>query len=417
MSAMLLKLPDFPLSLSGISVQDKHITLKGHAAKSIRVVWVAHDFGFLGGSLGCAEGEKITRAFEYGLEHKLPVVVQCKSGGARMQEGTSSLMQMAKVSVAVEALRRSQLPFISVLFDPTYGGVSASYAMQADVRIGVSDARIGFAGPAVILNTMCEANQAKFDTECPADFQSASYVLEHGQLDFIVDTVSGESKAQLQARVESEVGLVAAILLQKVSSDVSSSGLGSLAAPSEADINRPFNYLNSRSMTRPQAQDIIKTVFESFVELSGDGKQGSDVCIRGGVAMFQGRSCVVLGTHKGHTPQTMQEANYGMASPHGYRIALRLMQMAERFLLPVVTLVDTVGAWPTFECERDGQSEAIATNLTAMASLRVPILTVVIGEGGSGGALGIGMGNRIGMLSGAYFGVISPEGAASILGR
>ena len=143
---------------------------------------MTHNFSFLGGSLGCAEGEKITRAFEYGLENKLAVVVQCRSGGARMQEGTSSLMQMAKVSVAVEALRRAQLPFVVILNDPTYGGVSASYAMQGDVRIATQDARIGFAGPQVILNTMCEADQTKFDATCPADFQSADYVYQHGIL-------------------------------------------------------------------------------------------------------------------------------------------------------------------------------------------------------------------------------------------
>ena len=127
----------------------------------VKIVWVQHDFGFLGGSLGCAEGEKITRSFEYAMKEKLPVCVQCRTGGARMQEGTSSLMQMAKVSVAVEAMHREGLPFIAVLNDPTYGGVSASYAMQADVKIALSDARIGFAGPAVILNTMCEADQSK----------------------------------------------------------------------------------------------------------------------------------------------------------------------------------------------------------------------------------------------------------------
>ena len=113
----------------------------------VKIVWVQHDFGFLGGSLGCAEGEKITRSFEYAMKEKLPVCVQCRTGGARMQEGTSSLMQMAKVSVAVEAMHREGLPFIAVLNDPTYGGVSASYAMQADVKIALSNARIGFAGP------------------------------------------------------------------------------------------------------------------------------------------------------------------------------------------------------------------------------------------------------------------------------
>ena len=121
-----------------------------------------------------------------------------------------------------------------------------------------------------------------------------------------------------------------------------------------------------------QTQDIISNLFQHFVELSGDGRMGRDCCIRGGLCSLGGpaggQGCVVIATFKGHTPQTMQEANYGMASPHGYRTALRLMKLAERFGLPVVTLVDTVGAWPTFECERDGQSEAIATNLTVQLS-------------------------------------------------
>ncbi len=154
-----------------------------------------------------------------------------------------------------------------------------------------------------------------------------------------------------------------------------------------------------------------------YIGLDGDGKVGRDGCIQGGLALFDGSPCIVLGTFKGHTPQTMLDTNYGMASPHGYRTAMKLFKLAERFHLPVVTIIDTVGAWPTFECEKDGQSEAIATNLTVMASLKVPIVTLVLGEGGSGGALGIGMGNFVAMCSGGYFGVISPEGAASILGR
>ena len=321
---------------------------------------------------------------------------------------------MAKVSVAVEALHKAGIPFISVLSDPTYGGVSASYAMQADVRIAFSDARIGFAGPAVILNTMCEADQAKFDLQCPPDFQSASYLLEHGQVDMVIEKVDGQdSQKQIQSIV---AGIAQKLMSKKLGAD-SPKGVIKAQPASEAEKNQPFNYTRSRKIDRPHSADIIGNVFESFVEMTGDGKVGRDICIRGGLATFNGRACVVLGTYKGHTPQTMQAANYGMASPHGYRTALRLMQLAERFGLPVVTLVDTVGAWPTFGCEGDGQSEAIATNLTAMAGLTVPIITILLGEGGSGGALGIGMGNIIGMLSGGYFGVISPEGAASILGR
>jgi len=332
-----------------------------------------------------------------------------------MQEGALSLMQMAKVASALEAVRRKKIPVLSLLLDPTYGGVSASYAMEADIRIATSDARIGFAGPEVILNTMCDRDQAAFDKQCPPDFQSASHLYQHGQLDVVVEA---EPKATMMTRVED---VVSKILYMLTSPDCSQLGLSpideSILKVTDEEKAVPFNYTRARNIDRPQVQDIISNLFTSFVELSGDGRVGRDCCIRGGLALFEGRACIVLGTFKGHTPQTMQEANYGMASPHGYRTALRLMRMAEHFKIPVITLVDTVGAWPTFECENDGQSEAIATNLTAMSSLTVPIVTIFLGEGGSGGALGIGMGNIIGMCSGGYFGVISPEGAASILGR
>eukprot|EP01036_Dinobryon_divergens_P026089 gene26088-34697_t len=388
----------------------------------LKVVWATHNFAFLGGSLGCAEGEKLTKAFEYGLAHGLAVVVQCMSGGARMQEGTLSLMQMAKISVAVDALHKKGLPFVSVLCDPTYGGVSASYAMQADVKIAVSsDTRIGFAGPAVILNTMCEANQSLFDEQCPTDFQAASSVYQHGQVDMVLQGPPNSA----------EFGRTVATLLRALlATPHSSSPPIQFFATGEPESSAGgsggdyvFNYTSARRIDRPQTQDIIQQVFDSFIELSGDGRVGRDSCILGGVASFASSpggprcSCVVVATAKGHTPTDMQRTNYGMPSPHGYRTAMRLMKLAEKFNLPVVTLVDTVGAWPTFECELLGQSEAIASNLTLMAGLTVPIVTLIVGEGGSGGALGICMGNEICMLSEAYLGVISPEGAASILGR
>ena len=332
-----------------------------------------------------------------------------------MQEGALSLMQMAKVASALEAVRRKRIPVLSLLLDPTYGGVSASYAMEADIRIATSDARIGFAGPEVILNTMCDRDQAAFDKQCPPDFQSASHLYQHGQLDVVVES---EPKESMMTRVEDVVSKILYILTSPECAEIGLSPIDEqVLKVTDEEKAIPFNYTRARDINRPQVQDIINELFTSFVELSGDGRVGRDCCIRGGLALFEGKACIVLGTYKGHTPQTMQEANYGMASPHGYRTALRLMRMAEHFKIPVITLVDTVGAWPTFECENDGQSEAIATNLTAMSSLTVPIVPIFLGEGGSGGALGIGMGNIIGMCSGGYFGVISPEGAASILGR
>ncbi|KAJ1445024.1 hypothetical protein M885DRAFT_626577 [Pelagophyceae sp. CCMP2097] len=375
--------------------------------ESVDVVWVQHDFAFLGGSLGCAEGEKVARAFEHGTQHGLPVIVACRTGGARMQEGTLSLMQMAKVSVAVDAHRRAKLPFISLLEDPTYGGVSASYAMQGDVKIAAPQARIGFAGPGVILNTMFEMNQEKFDAACPAEFQSAEYCLKNGAVDLVLADGSPEC---LQGTI---YDVVSALLAKPV--EVPREVAPAATAAEKAQLP---DYTAARGMRRPQYADVRAALFSDFVELSGDGRAGKDSCIQGGVAKFRGVvSCVVIGCLKGHTPGAMQDANYGMPSPAGYRTALRLFQLAERFGLPVVTFVDTCGAWPSFPAEDAGQSEAIATNLTAMAGLRTAIVTVVLGEGGSGGALGLAMGNAVGMLSQAYYGVISPEGAASILGR
>ena len=232
-------------ALAGVKVE--LVSLRGGASSSSsssssspsasnKVVWVTHNFAFLGGSLGCAEGEKITRAFEYSTQNKLPIVVQCRTGGARMQEGTSSLMQMAKVSVAVDAHKQSHLPFISVLSDPTYGGVSASYAMQADIRIATSDARIGFAGPEVILNTMCAGVQAKYDTDCPSDFQSAQFVMDHGQIDMVLDT----SKGSAQAIIEESVGNI--VSLFSMSSTASAAALEATELQiDEADKTTPFD--------------------------------------------------------------------------------------------------------------------------------------------------------------------------------
>eukprot|EP00475_Leptophrys_vorax_P022259 TRINITY_DN3029_c0_g1_i1.p1 TRINITY_DN3029_c0_g1~~TRINITY_DN3029_c0_g1_i1.p1 ORF type:complete len:1282 (-),score=382.21 TRINITY_DN3029_c0_g1_i1:88-3519(-) len=322
-----------------------------------------------------------------------------------MQEGTLSLMQMAKVSVAVAAFKESKLPFISVCLDPTYGGVSASYAMQGDVRIAVSRARIGFAGPQVILNTMFNMDQQAYDEACPAGFQTAEYVRDHGQLDIVL-----ENAELLEPTV---VKIFDVLKLTQKQMDVAEREVGEAK---EVESLEQHNFLNSRKLDRVQGQDILESIFENYVELRGDGMASDDVCIRGGLASFKGQACVVLYSKKGHSPGDMKSANYGMASPAGYRAALKLMRLAERFGLPLITFVDTCGAYPSFDSEAAGQSEALATNLLQMSRLKVPIITLVVGEGGSGGALAIAMGNKIAMLSNAYYAVISPEGAASILG-
>jgi len=366
---------------------------------SAQVVFITHDFRFMGGSLGCAEGEKIVLGFEHGQANGLPVVLLCQSGGARMQEGTLSLMQMAKVSVAVRKHSDMALPFLTLLVDPTYGGVSASYAMQADVRIGVKGARVGFAGPAVILNTMYEMDQAAFDKECPDNFQTAEYLLENGQIDLVVEPEAqkGAFGAQLEAAVCGCLQVLSAGGSRTAATAAAAAVSAPAAAAAATATTCAMDHNLARSIDRTQPRDIIAALSSHYVALLGDGKQAADSCMCGGLALLPGAAAdggaervVVIFNTKGHTPAEMAAANYGMAAPSGYRTALRLMKLAERFSLPVVTFVDTCGAWPSFPAEQAGQSEAIATNLTAMAGLTVPIVTVVTGEGGSGGALGIG---------------------------
>jgi acetyl-CoA carboxylase carboxyl transferase subunit alpha len=173
----------------------------------------------------------------------------------------------------------------------------------------------------------------------------------------------------------------------------------------------------SRHPQRPVFQDYLQLVFSNFVELHGDRAYGDDKAIIGGFAEIDGRKIMLIGHNKGKNTDEQVERNFGMAKPEGYRKAMRLMKLAQRFNIPIVTIIDTPGAFPGIEAEERGQAESIARNITEMASLEVPVVALVIGEGGSGGALGIGVGDRILMLSNAIYSVISPEGCASILWR
>lgn len=173
----------------------------------------------------------------------------------------------------------------------------------------------------------------------------------------------------------------------------------------------------SRHPNRPVFQDYIRLVFDDFIELHGDRYFADDRAIIGGFATIDNHRVMLIGHNKGKTTEDNIERNFGMAKPEGYRKALRLMKLAERFHIPVISIIDTPGAFPGMEAEERGQAESIAKNITEMASIEVPIICVVVGEGGSGGALGIGVGDRVLMLSNAIYSVISPEGCASILWR
>ena len=171
----------------------------------------------------------------------------------------------------------------------------------------------------------------------------------------------------------------------------------------------------SRHPQRPYTQDYIETIFKNFKELHGDRMYSDDPAIIGGLAEFEGQSVMVIGQQKGRDIKERQHRNFGMPRPEGYRKALRLFKLAEKFSLPIITLIDTPGAYPGIGAEERGQSEAIARNLYVMTELKVPIITIVIGEGGSGGALALGVSDYLAMLEFSTYSVISPEGCASIL--
>lgn len=438
---------------------------------------------FMMGSMGHVVGEKLARMVEYATNHKLPVVIFCASGGARMQEGLASLMQMAKVSAAIEAHSRAGLLFISVITDPTTGGVTASFATLGDMILAEPQALIGFAGRRVIQDTIKQT--------LPDDFQSAEFALEHGLIDAIVertemretlasilrlhglgnadDGAIGNSNgnedkgscADSCADADSErpdrsdppargtirnlmdglSGLADSVgqaigeqtsyasmwwaLRNKGVADLPSTRPATSnlnipvpgAKPKQPDApNRAWESVQlARNAKRPTSLYYIASMVDGFIELHGDRAFADDGAIVGGIGRINGRPVTVIAEEKGADLKSRIARNFGCPQPEGYRKAQRLMKQAEKFGRPIVCLVDTQGAFCGREAEERGMGNAISESLALMSSLTVPVVTVVVGEGGSGGALALAVANRVAMQENAVYSVLSPEGFASIL--
>jgi len=368
------------------------------------VVVCALDFTFLGGSMGSVVGEKVTRAIEYGADTKTPVLVCSASGGARMQEGPLSLMQMAKTAGALARLADEGVPFLSVVTDPTYGGVSASFAMLGDVIIAEPAARAGFAGPAVIEQTIRQ--------KLPSGFQTAEFLLERGQIDLIA--TRGELRATLTRLLAFHQPGRGTPRASSVMREYRAAiGVHEPEHPGPACAWEAVR--TARHEHRPRMLDFVKLMFDDFIELHGDRAGHDDRAIVGGLATIDGWRVMIVGHQQGSSTRENIRRNFGMPHPEGYRKARRLMEYAGRFGLPLLTFIDTPGAYPGLQAEERNQSEAIARALVTMSRLPVPVVCTVIGEGGSGGALAIGVGNRVLMLENATYSVISPEGCATIL--
>ena len=367
------------------------------------------DARFLMGSMGYVVGEKITRAFERATEEKLPVVLFTSSGGARMQEGIVSLMQMAKTSAAIRKHSEAGLFYLPVLTDPTTGGVTASFAMLGDVILAEPGALIGFAGPRVIAQTIGQ--------KLPEGFQRAEFLVEKGIIDGVVE------RQELKETVWKLLNIHQDALQYIHYGDTQNvenlpeirNSCGKAAGCDKKELTAWERVEISRSKDRPTTLSYVQQVFDDFLELHGDRAFRDDGAVIGGIAMFGGQPVTVIGQQKGKNVKENIYRNFGMVSPEGYRKALRLMKQAEKFGRPVVTFVDTPGAACGIEAEERGQGEAIARNLLEMSGIQTPMVSILIGEGGSGGALGLAVTDEVWMMENATYSILSPEGFASIL--
>lgn len=366
------------------------------------------DARFMMSSMGHVVGEKITHAIEKATELKLPVFLFCCSGGARMQEGIVSLMQMAKTSAAIKKHGEAGLLYSTILTDPTTGGVTASFAMLGDVIMAEPGALIGFAGPRVIKQTIGQ--------ELPEGFQTAEFLVEHGIIDGIVKRENLKKTIYFLIKTHQCNG-------RQEFADFKLNDNFHFELSETLKEQTWFSSPRSawekvkgvRQVDRPSASDYISYIFDNFVEAHGDRAFHDDAAMIGGLAFLDGQAVTVIADEKGKDFKECQERNFGMPKPEGYRKALRLMKQAEKFNRPIISFVNTPGAFCGLEAEERGMGEAIARNLMEMSALKVPVLCILIGEGGSGGALATAVGNEVWMMENATYAILSPEGFASIL--
>ncbi|MEJ3743467.1 acetyl-CoA carboxylase carboxyltransferase subunit alpha [Actinomycetes bacterium KLBMP 9797] len=367
------------------------------AIQGARLAVVALDFGFMGGSIGAVVGEAVVQAAELARIERIPLLVICASGGARMQEGALALMQLARTAQEIARLHEEGVLVINLNTHPTFGGATASFATLGDVVLAEPGSLIGFAGPQVIRQTIRQ--------ELPAGFQTAEFLQEHGMVDLVVP----------RDHLRETIGRI--IRLHGPSPRVPA-GPASPAVTDPAALTRAPAWDvvgRARHLARPTTLDYLRHAFEDFVELHGDRAYRDDAALVAGVARLAGRHVVVVGHQKGHDTAELVRRNFGMPHPEGYRKALRMMRHAARFGLPLVTFVDTPGAFPGLEAEERGQGTIIAECIAEMSRLPVPAVSVVTGEGGSGGALALAVADRVLMLEHSYYSVISPEGCSTIL--
>ena len=384
------------------------------------------DFSFMGGSMGSAVGEKFSRACDSAIERGVPLISVTSSGGARMQEGILSLMQLPKTVCAVEDLHDAKLPMFTVMAHPTTAGVLASFASLGDVTIAEPGALIAFTGPRVVQQTTRE--------KLPDDFGLAEQNLRFGHLDAIVPRdraarvpVAAAEAACVVSERDQEVnlrqrlsGLSRLPLLRGARVDGEAERLERQLERLKADTTDEAIWRSvelARHQDRPYTLDYVERMLDDWVELHGDRGRADDGALVTGIGSLDGKTIVLVGHQKGRDVKERLDRQFGMAYPEGYHKAMRVMEIAERFGFPFVALVDTPGAYPGVAAEQHGQGGAIARSQAELARLTVPTVACIIGEGGSGGAVALAVTDRVLMQENAIYSVITPEGCAAILWR
>lgn len=374
-----LAFPDYAARLAGL---DRESVRTGRADG---VVVIEGDFSVLGGSMGVVHGEKVVRAIDRAIDLGLPVYVEARSGGARMQEGMISLIQMGRTAAAMGRLRAAGLGSVAVLMHPTTGGVYASYSTLCDVVGAEAGATVGFAGPRVA--------EAFTGRSVEGRSHTAETALAAGLVDFVGDTDA------LAAWVRAALGFVDRPLEVRTRpgpdgdpQDPPSAG----TAWAEVGL--------ARAVGRPTGLDVAAALVTSWTELAG-----TDPTVRAGLATVADRRVVVIAEDR--------YAGTGRPTPAGYALARRAIALAGRRGLPLVTLIDTPGAEPGSDAEQAGIARAIAETFLDLGDVPVPTVGVVVGEGGSGGALAFGVTDTLLVQRHAIFSVIGAEGAAAILYR
>lgn len=357
------------------------------------VVLAVLDFTFLGGSMGVVVGERLARAAELAAGKKRPLIAAVASGGARMQEGMLSLLQMAKTASSIATLKDEGVPFISILSDPTTGGVLASFASLADIIVAEPEALIGFAGPRVV--------EQSLGRPLPPGSHTAEFQLTHGMVDAIV------------ARPDQRNYLIP--LLHALRAAEPAKVEANESSPPNAQGPAWEIVKRARAAIRPSTRDYLKRISSGYVELHGDREGADDPAVIAAIGRIGGIPVALVGFDRFASSEVGGAA--GRPMPSGFRKARRLFDLAERWKLPVVSFIDTPGAYPGIEAEESGLAGEIARTLECMSSIATPSIAVVAGEGGSGGALALAVADKVLIQSGAFFSVIGPEGAATILYR